>query len=477
MSPEHGRGISGASNGKAYTVNPAPSHHAPLIPHVLDRIPRWRDKLVIEAWSLGTFMRLDLEKKQAAEVAAKAKETNEKEWQATQEGHKSGMGQERRAMRSAAQEQAGRVKDEAEERRQVFEDRQKTRLKQTVAVMREEADKIVYFQSKVASYAADESGAEQFERGQREKRFETMASRKNEMSRAAHKSAVERQVEFMTDEEKQAARLAERLALERDEKRQALAEEDARVLRERSKMKQQREQVFQARDSARQRLEEDRERKQQANDKQAYELLQVQWEEEKKAARERADERAQRTTMMRETAIASHEFRVQHDREVAEVWNGVAEWEKAERTNAELMARHETADQKARREAQAQTLRESEKHKSELAEKRAAREAREAKKLLAEEAKKKEATEAQHRAEFARIAAAEVKAAEAKRVETERTQAAIQKRRNAEMDGTLRRMQTARQEYAEAKSPPRQRPMSPLEFRPAASPEAPVSPM
>jgi len=449
-----------------------------LFSDIFSWIPRWRDKLVIEAWSLGTFMRLDLSKKQDAENAAKAKEANEKAWQTTQEEYKYGMSQERRAMRSVAQGQAELTEAAAKERRQVFEDKQQTRHKQTVAAMRDEADRIAYLKSRAASHADDESRGEQFERAQREKRIEVEASRQQEMSRSAYKRAMERQVEFMSEAEERGKRFDERLTRLRDEKQQALAEADARVLCERSEMRRHQEQVFQARDSARQRLEESRQEQQKANDKAAYELLLVQWAEERNAAQEKASARAQRTAKMRDTAIAQYEFRVKHEHEVAEVWNGVAEYEKAERTNAEATALRETADAKAHREALARALCESVKLRSERAEKRAARETREAKKELAEDAKKQAAEQAQHRAEFARIAAAEVKAAEAKRVETERTQAAIRKRQNAEMDRTLRRMQTARQEYAEAKSPPRQRPLSPLEFRPAASPtQSPVSPM
>lgn len=98
--------------------------------------------------------------------------------------------------------------------------------------------------------------------------------------------------------------------------------------------------------------------------------------------------------------------------------------------------------------------------------------ARLAKQRIREEAAQRQAEQSRMRDEFAKQAEAERKIREAARLEAERIASAIRERRNAEMDQTLRRVDEARRQQAEAKSksPSRSHPISPLTFSPPAQP-------
>lgn len=107
-------------------------------------IPRWRDKVVIELWSMGTFMRLDWSEKHQAVVAAKAKEDNEKTWKAMQEETRKNLDQERLEKGAASRQHAARIAEASQERAAKAEEQRKKQLDQTIEVRFNEESKQAY---------------------------------------------------------------------------------------------------------------------------------------------------------------------------------------------------------------------------------------------------------------------------------------------------------------------------------------------
>ena len=108
-------------------------------------IPRWRDKLVLEAWSLGTFMRMDWAEKHQAEEAAKTKQANKEEWQAKQELHQKALRQEHNALHKSAREHTAHVRAVSEERTQQVAKVEGQTIEQTLLVQQAMAQKLLVF--------------------------------------------------------------------------------------------------------------------------------------------------------------------------------------------------------------------------------------------------------------------------------------------------------------------------------------------
>ena len=328
------------------------------------------------------------------------------------------------------------------------------------------------------AHADDEARARRFEVAQRKKREEDAAARQVEKGLSAEAMALERQRAVMAEEEEQAWYFQHKLKSLQKEKKEELFSGDKRDEANQAKIKKQEAQAFEKELQRHHKLEERRQAQQAYNAKVASDVLMEQWEEEKQARLERRGSFDQRSRAMRNAAIGKNEFRKNKEMEVAEVQNGMAAREQAERATNEQAAKQRAEAERASREAQAQALREAERIKAERAKQSAAEHSRQTKKKMRAEATKQEAEATQHQAAFTQLGKAQVHEAEAKRLEEERTQAAIQRRQNKEMDRNLKRMQKARHEYAEASSPTRSRSSSPLHFMPGASPTpSTMSPM
>ena len=458
-------------------ADPAPAEDPNSFPvlfsDILKWIPRWRDKLVLEVWSVGTFMRLDWSEKHAKEVDAKGRAANEKEWQYTQEERRKVMEMERRDKTHAARSHAALIQEAAEERRQEAEERQKQSLETTIAVMSREAGKIAHEASLFAAHTKDEATAAKFGAKMREKRASSAERLKAEDSKAAQDMAKKKQQELMAAEAKEAWTFQTRLATMQDEKRQQLFDEIAYGAVDEAKQRKENEKDFQARAKAQHKVEAIRQAEAEAARKATLDLLQERWAEQEHAKDDLQRVNHERSTAMRNTAIAKNEFRVSKEAEVAGVQSFLAKREADERATNEAAERGRALAAKSRRETEASAVNEAVRIRTERAEKRGQAQSQRAKAMLKEEAQKQETSSLQHKKTFAQLAEADRKAAEAKRLASERVQAAITKRRNVEMDGSLRRHHMARDEWAEAKShsPPRSSPqmLTPVQFMPPAS--------
>ena len=195
-------------------------------------IPRWRDKLVLEAWSLGTFMRMDWAEKHQAEEAAKTKQANKEEWQAKQELHQKALRQEHNALHKSAREHTAHVRAVSEERTQQVAKVEGQTIEQTLLVQQAMAQKLEEERLKAAAQAEAEARAEHFERDQREKREAAEAICKAEKHAAAKKMAIRKQREANEIAAREAAEEQKRLGMLREEKRQQTLEEVYRQTRE-----------------------------------------------------------------------------------------------------------------------------------------------------------------------------------------------------------------------------------------------------
>lgn len=246
-------------------------------------IPRWRDKLVLEAWSLGTFMRLDWWEKNQAQVAQIGREKNEEEWHTVQGAHIRELGQERRSMHKASREHEARIRAKAEELARNAAAEETRQLEMSKQVMKKSAQLLAAERAADEAHLAEEARVQKFERNQREKREAAEAYALREKQRTAEADAKRAQRELTSREAEEQAKSAEKLAHMREEKRQQLFDEAYRQSVHQAQVQEADAHVY----NARQRLHAEMQKHQQSEERlaaiEATEKLQAQWDADMKA--------------------------------------------------------------------------------------------------------------------------------------------------------------------------------------------------
>jgi hypothetical protein len=402
-------------------------------------VPRWNNRLVLEAWSLGTFIRLnwwetwmaDMKRREDKRLLDEKKEKDRARLEKEEQARKEAAKISREFGRDVA-------KTKEEEQRQLLAG-EKLRVAISKITQKNETSRMRHFILLAKEHAKDEAKRAEFERTTRERRDENEAARQAEKARAAQVREQLLQKDFVKRTAVEEAVFQAKLAKDQEEKRQHLRMEVERLEREDARVRAEMARMFAERQQQIIANQQEQQRQTKMTLEEGAQWLRHVCEEEEAELARLEKKKQEASALAKALALARNNARIAKLAEMSSEGKVIASIEGHKHDRWEKLKAGVAAAEKKRSEQLAKELRDEEKRKALAAKAEADAEARRAKKAMREAATKEAVLQAELAVKHRKTAEKLRKQQEKHRIATEREQAQIRARQAAELDRILER--------------------------------------